>query len=377
MAFLGERNGAVDRRFSGIATEYMRHGEDMGVRWDYAFFQMMLETGNLTFHSGRRNGDVKARQNNFAGLGAVGNGETGESFKDLASGVRAHLQHLLIYAGVKVDAPVAERTRKVQEWGILTSWQKGFKRPITFADLATKWAPDDGTYAGQVQSIAQKFYDTTCKQPDPDPDRIAEARGIKTSPRQKTASAEAPQDLPGAKIASTAIDQQRKEAAVRSLLGAAPVMPQPATPAATEAETSERPTQAAVSVPFKLINPPKAEAQPQGESAAPPAAADVPPVSATPPKAPAAAAPPAKSPSKAEPTKCRVWTASYGGSKAVIIKAIADQMVNYTVLDVNEGQERREAEAFISAYAKSGAITAEYANQSQALDRAFELCPEG
>jgi hypothetical protein len=75
--------------------------------------------------------------------------------------------------------------------------------------------------------------------------------------------------------------------------------------------------------------------------------------------------------------RCRVWTASYGGQKALIIRSVADQVVNFTVLDVNTGSEQREAEAFISAYAKNGKIAGEYANQAQALDKAFELCPEG
>jgi hypothetical protein len=75
--------------------------------------------------------------------------------------------------------------------------------------------------------------------------------------------------------------------------------------------------------------------------------------------------------------KCRVWTASYGGQKAMIIKSQIDKVVNYTVLDVNEGSEAREAEAFISAYAKNGAIAGQFGSQAQALEKAFELCPEG
>jgi hypothetical protein len=91
-----------------------------------------------------------------------------------------------------------------------------------------------------------------------------------------------------------------------------------------------------------------------------------------------AAKPMAPPPAAGTPTqKCRVWTASYGGQKALIIKSVIDRIVNYTVLDVNEGAEKREADAFISAYAKDGAIAGEYGNQSQALDKAFELCPEG
>ncbi len=74
---------------------------------------------------------------------------------------------------------------------------------------------------------------------------------------------------------------------------------------------------------------------------------------------------------------CNVFTASYGGQKAVIVKQVVDKKVNFTVLDVNEGQEKREADAFIAAYAKGGAVAGEFASQTQALDKAFELCPEG
>ena len=97
----------------------------------------------------------------------------------------------------------------------------------------------------------------------------------------------------------------------------------------------------------------------------------------------AAAAAKAKSPVAETATppaanqKCRVWTASYGGQKAMIIRSVIDQVVNFTVLDVNDGSEVREAQAFISAYAKNGKIAGEYPTQAQALDKAFELCPEG
>jgi len=94
MAYLQSRNPRLDARFEGIATQYMRHGEALGIRWDIAFFQMILETGALRF-----GGDVRPAQNNFAGLGASGGGAHGESFADVSTGVKAHLQHLLMYAG--------------------------------------------------------------------------------------------------------------------------------------------------------------------------------------------------------------------------------------------------------------------------------------
>ena len=76
MSYLKDNNPRLRSRFSGIATHYMRHGEKLGLRWDYAFFQMLVETGFLRF-----TGDVKWNQNNFAGLaplvGRVLAGRTG------------------------------------------------------------------------------------------------------------------------------------------------------------------------------------------------------------------------------------------------------------------------------------------------------------
>ena len=171
MAYLQTRNGAMDGRFDAIATEYMRHGEQLRLRWDYAFFQMLVETGNLTF-----TGDVRPAQNNFAGLGATGKGEPGERFESVSKGVRAHLEHVLMYSGEPIAEPVAERTRKVQEWGILASWQKSIKGPMTYAHLTRKWSPGDRGYARDIAAIADKFFQTTCKQADPRPELVAEAR---------------------------------------------------------------------------------------------------------------------------------------------------------------------------------------------------------
>src|SRR5262245_30341814 len=81
MAFLSTLNHHVDQHFSTIAANYMRIGDELKIRWDIAFFQMMLETGNLTFK-----GDVQPTQNNFAGLGATGKHVPGESFPDVATG---------------------------------------------------------------------------------------------------------------------------------------------------------------------------------------------------------------------------------------------------------------------------------------------------
>ena len=57
---------------------YYEEAEKEGIKAEVAFAQAMKETGWLQFK-----GDVKAEQYNFAGMGATGNGVTGESFKDV------------------------------------------------------------------------------------------------------------------------------------------------------------------------------------------------------------------------------------------------------------------------------------------------------
>lgn len=59
MAFLKARNTELDPVYEEIAAWYQRHGEALQVRWDYAFFQMLIETNYLTFKRGNgRPGDV-------------------------------------------------------------------------------------------------------------------------------------------------------------------------------------------------------------------------------------------------------------------------------------------------------------------------------
>ena len=387
LAYLESRNPQLDPRFRSIASEYMRIGEMLGVRWDYAFYQMLLETGSLSFHDGNRSGDVKSQQNNFAGLGATGRGERGESFKDIATGVRAHLEHLLLYAGERVDNPVAERTRKVQEWGVLTQWHKGFARPVTFADMATQWAPGTRSYRRMIEGIAERFQEF-CARPDPKPELVQEAQARKDKRASDRAAADAaPERAAGAELAQRAIETGKAESNKRLGLG---VQAAASGAAATSAAG-----------PFRMLNQPAAElgkdaaaddaggvklererlagalAASAGKPSTQGKAEKASNADRTLQTASTAAAVKAAAPAPAAGQKCRVWTASYGGQKAMIIKSQGDKVVNYTVLDVNEGSEAREAEAFISAYAKNGAIAGQFGSQAQALEKAFELCPEG
>ncbi len=378
--FLESRNSKLDEKFATIAADYMRVGEELGIRWDVAFFQMLLETGNLTF-----TGDVSPNQNNFAGLGATGKREPGESFPDVPTGVKAHLQHLLMYAGETVENPVAERTRKVQEWGVLTSWQKSLKGPATYDQLARKWAPGSRNYSRDIASVSDAFYSGPCKSDDPKPEMMAlvhpdKAEQVKTAEAETGNAEAAPAKISGADLARKANEEARASGSfVRSGLGAGSLIGEAGNAAKDAAASTTAKAQPAVTI----INAPK---QPEAEVAAAASAAATPAIATTGDKAkiettalgagtkPVATPPPAV---KEAVAKCKVWTASYGGARSVIIKASADAQVNYTVLDVNEGSEKREADAYIAAYAKGGQTVGEYSSQNQALDKAFELCPEG
>ncbi|MBS0234135.1 MAG: glucosaminidase domain-containing protein [Proteobacteria bacterium] len=397
MGFLESRNPSIDPRFRTIAADYMRIGNQLKIRWDIAFFQMMLETGNLTFR-----GDVQANQNNFAGMGATGSRVPGESFPDVATGVKAHLQHLLMYAGEHIDDPVAERTRKVQEWGILTSWQKSISGPITYDQLAKQWAPTSRRYGREIAGLAEAFYGSPCKSPDPQPELMALAQpgggaskatastekpqtdGAATQTASETdAAADSGTYISGAALAKRAVEEARKSGSFgRSSLGAESLIPASDTaPAVGEPQASD-----AAPTSFKIINAattPEDDASSADAPNSADSAAIVPPAKKSSSKKVQTAALGAGTktamtlPAAGVKPKCKVWTASYGGNHSVIIRARGDAQDNYTVLDVNEGSEKREADAYIAAYAKGGVKVGEFANPSQALDKAFELCPDG
>ena len=91
-----EKYGAANiEQFCQILYE---EAEAEGVRAEVVFAQAMHETGWLQF-----GGDVDADQCNFAGIGATGGGNPGNSFNDwgtdsVRKGLRAQIQHLKAYA---------------------------------------------------------------------------------------------------------------------------------------------------------------------------------------------------------------------------------------------------------------------------------------
>ena len=92
-AYLISRNTDIKGYALDYAKLFIGEGKAEGVRGDIAFAQSCLETGNFTFR-----GDVKAGQNNFAGIGATGGGVPGNTFNTPQEGIRVQIQHLKAYA---------------------------------------------------------------------------------------------------------------------------------------------------------------------------------------------------------------------------------------------------------------------------------------
>lgn len=140
-AFLLKKNAAP--KLNGVTAKrlaelYISEGNAEGVRGDLAFCQGALETGYWTFK-----GDVKPSQNNFAGIGATGGGNPGNSFADAQTGVRAQIQHLKAYASKEAlkNACVDPRYRLVD---------KGCAP--TIEGLSGRWASDK-KYADKIKAI--------------------------------------------------------------------------------------------------------------------------------------------------------------------------------------------------------------------------------
>ncbi len=312
--FLLSRNPALDPRFRHIAQWYKRHGEAWRVRWDYAFFQMVLETNFLTFRRpDGRMGDARPRQNNFAGLGTTGGGTPGDSYPDVPTGVLAQIQHLVVYSGQRIAEPIGPRTRLKQDDIIAAMARVLSQRPATFHDLAGRWAADR-SYGRSIENVAGQFRDRYCSG---QPERFE----VAAAPPAPGPAAMRPEPRP----------------------------PQPVTSGWPPPSPAPDPRQQ-----FAAMTPPPMEAP----RAAPPQMMFAP---GPPPAAPVAT--------------CRVQAASYGGRKTLLIRTLAGGVEQFTALSVLDGFERSMAESFIRTHAQGGQPIAEFSSPDAALARAFELCP--
>lgn len=422
MAFLGQRNENLDPRFRSIAHYYKQHGEAWRVRWDYAFFQMAIETNFLTYRRPNgRMGDVDPRQNNFAGIGTTGGGVPGDSFPDVSTGVLGQIQHLVVYSGEMVDNPVASRTRLKQEHILALS--RKLNRPVLWSDLARRWAVDP-KYASSIEWVAGRYREQFCGRNAPPPAADAERLPWQNSdaggaePAVRTAAI-------GLPLRKTSSSETPTAAALTAPGPTAPVVeegpPVPLVQPAPKAAPSEgAPVVASANAGgggltsvFALFSPPEGflgalepEADSSGRSIPQPvidqpttAGATVPAMSpdgqtaASDPQTVAApsvggfviadagrgAKPPFDPPSGLgvkPPGRCVIETASYGGETTVLVRTQSGVDTRYVALSVLDGFEDTMTRSFLSAQPGGGAPLGTYPSRDAALAEARTLCPQ-
>jgi len=148
MEILGETTRKVEHLNSFLkskgcpeyATFYSKAGKKYGVKWDMCVFQSCLETGFWNF-----GGDVKVTQNNFAGIGASGNGAKGDSFVSPEIGIEAQVQNMALRAGKFI--PIAD---------ILAPYVAKNYELIAKRNTKT-WESLSGTYAADLRYHEKVF----------------------------------------------------------------------------------------------------------------------------------------------------------------------------------------------------------------------------
>ncbi len=337
MRFLRTGHGGLPMKFHTIASHYKEHGDKLDVRWDYAFFQMILETNYLKFKNNAGQGDVDTRQNNFAGIGTTGGGVPGDAFPDVSTGVLAQIQHLIAYSGEKVANPVGRRTREKQDDIIQRS--KALGRAVTFQDLTRRWAVDR-RYGSSIAFVAGRYRAGYCSGQQVDDEVVADARD---TPRAATVTAAADAES----AAKGDARDKRGRAKVRGRNGGAE---REVAATGTRAERRKGRELAKQAIEAERENFNRA-----GLGAAP--ALLIGPQVAS------------------RPTACKVFTASYGGNKNMLIRTFVTGEMHYTALQVLDGQEQSLADTFIQQHARGGDAVGEFPNREAALTKAFDLCP--
>ncbi|MET3727912.1 N-acetylmuramoyl-L-alanine amidase [Fictibacillus halophilus] len=134
----------VNPNAPSVAALYVQIGQVYGVRGDVAFAQAIQETGYFRFE-----GNVKASQNNYAGIGATGKNESAV-FKTPQEGVLAHIQHLFAYSSTQPlpsQYPMVDPRFQYVQRGSAVTW----------AQLNGKWAIPGTTYSTMILDIYKKM----------------------------------------------------------------------------------------------------------------------------------------------------------------------------------------------------------------------------
>jgi len=135
-----------------LASYYISEGAAAGVRGDVAFAQSVVETGWFTFPDA---GYIRPTDNNFAGIGAYGNGSNVKRWASAQLGVRGQMQLLRRYADPNSNqynigfAPVPELWSRASNYDVpggTHGWAP------TWPDMSGRWA-SSLTYATTVFGV--------------------------------------------------------------------------------------------------------------------------------------------------------------------------------------------------------------------------------
>ena len=139
-----------------LAALYVSEGAAASVRGDVAFAQSVVETGWFSFPA---NGYVRPTDNNFAGIGAYGDGSHLFRAPDALTGVRGQVQLLRRYA----DAGSSDTTIGNPPIPQLWNPSSRYNTPggthgwaPTWEDMSTRWASSP-TYATTVLGVYAKM----------------------------------------------------------------------------------------------------------------------------------------------------------------------------------------------------------------------------
>ena len=359
MAFIAQRNDHLAPKFSTIAEAYRDLGQAWQVRWDYAFFQMVLETNYLKFQRGDgSSGDVGLAQNNFAGVGATGGGVPGDKFPDVRTGVVAHIQHLVAYSGEHVEQPVARRTREFQ--GDIIEISRKLGRPVTFGDLSHRWAADRG-YGKNIETVAELFRKSQCN-------GTAAVRMQQAMVPPNKLGAPVPTEELAPPVPVEAV---RKAPLVRTIWRRGDSEQAPVGPVPRPVEV-HKPVAA---VPAVAVLAPEATA-PAPEATAQAGAAVVPADAVQGVARFAVVAKVAVAAAGSMPAKpCRISYAGAADGETVLITTQGAAEMRLTVVGAGEGEGQAAAEQYIAESRSSAEVAGLFANREAAVAKARTICP--
>ena len=144
--FLTKTNSKALVIFPNLPQIYVQEAAAEGVNHDVAFCQMCLETNYLNF-----GGAVKPEQFNFADMGIVNPTNSGISFPDARTGIRAQIQHLKAYGSTEpINQPLVKENVRF----------RFVKRGVapTVNELAGRWNSDP-LYGQKIINIIRLLYE--------------------------------------------------------------------------------------------------------------------------------------------------------------------------------------------------------------------------